>query len=59
MKYSDTLKLIKELEFDKKTVIYTDGKENELYVVRPSKLPKTLKNSCDVKKNVQIWLRGG
>ena len=50
------LKIIRELEFDKKEVLCTD--ENvQLFVIRPSKLPKKLKNAYDVKKNFQIWLK--
>jgi len=56
MKYSEMLKIIRELEFDKKEVLCTD--ENvQLFVIRPSKLPKKLKNAYDVKKNFQIWLK--
>ena len=52
------LKIIQDLEFDQKKVLCTD--ENvQLFVIRPSKLPKKLKNAYDVKKNFQIWLKEG
>jgi len=59
MKSEDMLKIIKELEFDKKKVLCTDEEGIEIYVIRPSKLPKRLKNDYDVKKNFQIWLKEG
>jgi len=58
MKYKNMLKIIKELEFDKKIILCED-KDIQLYVIRPSKLPKRLKNAYDIKKNFQIWLREG
>src|SRR3989344_2734308 len=58
MKYNDMLKIIQELEFDQKKVLCTDGNV-QLFVIRPSKLPKKLKNAYDVKKNFQIWLKEG
>jgi len=58
MKYNEMLKIIQDLEFDQKKVLCTD--ENvQLFVIRPSKLPKKLKNAYDVKKNFQIWLKEG
>src|SRR3990167_5898753 len=58
MKYNEMLKIIQDLEFDQKKVLCTD--ENvQLFVIRPSKLPKKLKNAYDVKKNFQIWLKDG
>ena len=58
MKYNEMLKIIQELEFDQKKVLCTDGNV-QLFVIRPSKLPKKLKNAYDVKKNFQIWLKEG
>ena len=52
-------KIIKELEFDKKTVLCTDKEGVQLFVIRPSVLPKRLKNEYDVNKNFQIWLKEG
>jgi len=52
-------KIIKELEFDKKKTLCVDENDTELYVLRPSKLPKRLKNDYDVNKNFQIWLKEG
>ena len=49
------MKIVKELGFDKKKVVLKEGK-TELYILRPSKLPKRFKD-YDVKKNFQIWLR--
>ncbi len=52
------LEIIKNLEFDReKKVCTTEG--TELYVIRPSKIPKRLKNTYDLKRNFQIWLREG
>ena len=59
MKYESMLKIIKELEFDKKTVLCNDKLGVQVYVIRPSILPKRLKNPYDVKKNFQIWLKDG
>jgi len=58
MEYENMLKIIKELSFDKKEVLCEDG-DIQLYVIRPSVLPKRLKNTYDVKKNFQIWLKEG
>jgi len=58
MKYKEMLEIIKALEFDKENVLCTD-QDIQLYVIRPSKLPKSLKNEYDVNKNFQIWLRDG
>jgi len=58
MKYNEMLKIIQDLEFDQKKVLCTDGNV-QLFVIRPSKLPKKLKNEYDVKKNFQIWLKEG
>ena len=52
MKFDDMFKIIKELEFDKKTVLCEDEEGVQLYVIRPSKLPKRLKNTYDVNKNL-------
>jgi len=59
MKYEGMLKIIKELEFDKKTILCNDKLGVQVYVIRPSILPKRLKNNYDVKKNFQIWLKEG
>ena len=56
MEYPEMVKVIKNLEFDKKTII-VEYEGIELYVLRPSELPKNLKNEYDVKKNFQIWLK--
>jgi len=58
MKYNEMLKIIQDLEFDQKKVLCTDGNV-QLFVIRPSKLPKKLKNEYDIKKNFQIWLKEG
>lgn len=52
------LKIIQELEFDQKKFLCADG-NIQLFVIRPSKLPKRLKNPYDIKKNFQIWLKEG
>ncbi|MBW3002484.1 hypothetical protein KY338_04990 [Candidatus Woesearchaeota archaeon] len=56
MKYEDMRKTILNLEFDKKKVICTDIDGVEVYVIRPSVLPKRFKD-YDVKKNFQIWIK--
>lgn len=58
MKYEETLKIIKDLKFDVPKTICKD-KSLELFVVRPSKLPASLKNKYDIDKNFQIWLKEG
>ena len=58
MNHKAILKTIEELEFDKKKVIYSN-EEEEIYLKRPSILPKRLKNKYDVKRNFQIWLKEG
>ena len=47
--------IVKNLEFDKKTPVFTEGKL-EVFLLRPSKLSKKFKD-YDVKKNFQIWLK--
>ena len=51
------LETVKKLPFDTNKVVY---KEHgiEVYIIRPSKLPKRFKG-YDLKKNFQIWLREG
>jgi len=53
------LEIIKELAFDTKKVLCTDDGGIQLFVIRPSILPKRLKNVYDVNKNFQIWLKDG
>ena len=48
-------KLVKELKFDTKFVVY-DDKETLVYIIRPSRPSKRFKN-YDIKKNFQIWLK--
>lgn len=50
-------KLIKELPFDQKKVIYREGK-TELFLFRPSKLKKRFEN-YDKQKNFQLRLNDG
>ncbi|ODS38276.1 MAG: hypothetical protein A7315_12705 [Candidatus Altiarchaeales archaeon WOR_SM1_79] len=57
MKYKETFKIIKNLEFDKEKIICKE-KGIEIFILRPSKLSKRFKD-YDVKKNFQIWLREG
>ena len=54
---NDTFKIVKELQFDKKQVIF-NNKNESLYVFRPSELSKRFQN-YDVNKNFQIWLIEG
>ena len=56
MKYQEMYQLIKDLPFDQEKTIYTDEDGVEVYVYRPSELPKRLKNRYDVTKNFQISL---
>ncbi|BAI61680.1 hypothetical protein MCP_1608 [Methanocella paludicola SANAE] len=56
MKKNELLAKIEKLEFDKKSTINIDNDNAELYVIRPSVLPGSLRNEYDVKKNFQIWL---
>ena len=48
--------IVKNLEFDKKNVVFNEGAE--IFLLRPSKLSKKFKD-YDVKKNFQIWLKDG
>lgn len=50
-------KIVKELDFDKKKIV-CEEKDNEAYILRPSKLSKRFEG-YDVEKNFQIWLRDG
>jgi hypothetical protein len=57
MKKEEMFKIIRDLEFDKKRVVFK--KDNtEIFVFRPSKLSERFKD-YDVKKNFQIWLKEG
>jgi len=58
MKHNDMFKIVKELEFDKEKIIFEED-NIELFIIRPSVLPKRLKNTYDLKKNFQIWLKEG
>lgn len=49
--------IVKKLEFDKEITVLKD-KDLEIYLFRPSKLPKRFKD-YDLKKNFQIWLKEG
>lgn len=55
MNKEDLLKIVKELPFDIKKIIYKSG-NTELYILRPSELSNRFKN-YDLKKNFQIWLK--
>ena len=57
MDKEETFKIVKELSFDAKKVIYGE-QDIEVYILRPSKLPKRFKD-YDLQKNFQIWLRQG
>ncbi|MBU4451641.1 MAG: hypothetical protein KJ851_02485, partial [Nanoarchaeota archaeon] len=59
MKYNELLGIIEDLRFDTKKTICIDEEGTEVYVIRPSELPKNLKNKYDIKKNFQIWLKEG
>lgn len=52
------LGIIKALKFDHEQVILQED-ILELFVLRPSVLPKNLKNKYDVNRNFQIWLKIG
>jgi hypothetical protein len=54
---NDTFKIVKELQFDIKQVIF-NNKNESLYIFRPSELSKRFQN-YDVNKNFQIWLIEG
>ncbi|HOC77670.1 MAG TPA: hypothetical protein PKO31_03170 [Methanofastidiosum sp.] len=54
---NETLNIVKELEFDKKQVIF-NNKTESLYIFRPSELSKRFQD-YDVNKNFQIWLIEG
>lgn len=58
MEKKKALKIITDLQNDKK-VTFCTVQGIEIYLVRPSKLPKGLKNEYDQKKNFQIWLKEG
>ncbi len=58
MNRQELFEIVKNLEFDKKiSIIEENGVE--LYLLRPSVLPKSLKNKYDVNKNFQIWVKEG
>lgn len=59
MKYENTFEVVKKLPFDERKVICTDSSGVEVSLLRPSKLPKRLKNKYDINKNFQIWLKEG
>ncbi len=59
MDYKEMLGIIENLRFDTKKTVCVDEDGTEIYVIRPSELPKNLKNKYDVKKNFQIWLTEG
>ena len=59
MNYEDMFKIVKELEFDKERIVFTDEAGTQVYLFRPSILPGSLRNKYDVNKNFQIWLREG
>ena len=52
---SEMFKIVKNLEFDKPTTVYKNGK-TEIFLLRPSKLSARFKD-YDVQKNFQIWLK--
>lgn len=54
MNKENMFKLIKELPFDKKVVVYKEGNV-ELFLLRPSKVKKRFQD-YDKKKNLQLWL---
>jgi len=53
----EMFKIVKELEFDNKKIIFKKG-DVEIQLYRPSVLSKRFKD-YDVKKNFQIWLKEG
>ena len=57
MNKAEMFKLIKELPFDQKRVIYKEGK-TELFLLRPSKLKKRFEK-YDRQKNFQLKLNDG
>ena len=50
--------IVKELKFDRNTVVCKDENSVEISILRPSKLPPRFKD-YDVNKNFQIWLKEG
>ncbi|MBI4439963.1 hypothetical protein HY638_03245 [Candidatus Woesearchaeota archaeon] len=57
MEKDEMFKLVKELSFDTKKVVY-GSKDIEVYIFRPSTLSKRFEG-YDKNKNFQIWLREG
>lgn len=57
MIYSEMFKVIKELEYDKKYIVYEKDNE-QIWVIRPSKLGKRFKE-YDINKNFQIYITEG
>lgn len=53
------LRVIKDLPFDQKKVIHRAKDGVEVFVLRPSELPKSLKNKYELEKNFQIWIKEG
>jgi hypothetical protein len=58
MEHDKMFKIVKELEFDKKKIVFKDENGVEIYLFRPSKVSQRFKD-YDVKKNFQIWLKEG
>ena len=54
---SDLFKIVRDLEFDEKKIVYKQGNVT-IQLHRPSKLSKRF-NKYDPKKNFQIWLKEG
>ena len=54
MKFDDMLKIVKELNFDEKKIIYSNEHES-IWIIRPSKLSSRFKN-YDKNKNFQIFI---
>jgi hypothetical protein len=57
MEYKEMFKIVKELEYDKKTTLYSEGGV-DIYIIRPSALPARFKD-YDLAKNFQIFLKDG
>lgn len=55
MNYKDMFNIVESLPFDTEKIVFSNDNE-QIYLLRPSKLSKRFKENYDASKNVQIWL---
>lgn len=57
MRFNEVLEIVKNLNYDEKKIIYSNGNES-IWIIRPSKLSNRFKN-YDKEKNFQIFITHG